>query len=82
MRAKLTTEAAPVDGVHSRLTGNLSGLWGHCAGLRGNCTGLTGDCSGLTGDLDECEITDEDRVRGIDVRTLVEAGPAVTGKEV
>jgi hypothetical protein len=65
----------------SRLAGDCSGLWGSISGLRGNCSGLWGECSGLTGDLDQCEITDEDRARGVDVRTLVETGPAVPGKE-
>ena len=37
----------------------------------GNCTGLSGDCSGLRGDLYECDITDEDRKKGIDIAELV-----------
>ena len=37
----------------------------------GNCTGLYGNCSGLRGDLDECDITDEDRKKGIDIAELV-----------
>lgn len=82
MRAKLTRLSSVCGGAHTRLTGDLSELRGDCSGLRGDCTGLTGDLSGLTGDLGACEITDEDRKRGIDVRTLVEPGPAVPGKEV
>jgi hypothetical protein len=57
-------------------------VWGRVSWLRGNCTGVRGCCTGLTGDLDECEISDEERARGIDVRTLVEPGPADPGKEV
>ena len=37
----------------------------------GNCTSLNGDCSGLRGDLYECDITDEDRKKGIDIAELV-----------
>ena len=37
----------------------------------GNCTGLRGDCTGLRGDLYECDITDEDRKKGIDIAELV-----------
>ena len=37
----------------------------------GNCTGLRGNCTGLRGDLDECDITDEDRKKGIDIAELV-----------
>ena len=40
-------------------------------GLSGNCTGLWGDCTGLSGDLDECEITDEERNKGIRLEELV-----------
>ena len=37
----------------------------------GNCSGLYGDCTGLRGDLYECDITDEDRKKGIDIAELV-----------
>ena len=37
----------------------------------GNCTGLYGNCTGLRGDLYECDITDEDRKKGIDIAELV-----------
>ena len=87
--SRLRGNCIGLTGDLSGLTGDLSGLWGHCTGLtgdcsrlRGNCTRLTGDCSGLTGDLDACDITKEDRARGVDVWTLVEPGPAVPGKEV
>ena len=35
---------------------------------------LKGDCSGLRGNLDECELTEEDRQRGVDIRDLVKLG--------
>ena len=67
-----------VDGTNSEmignctgLSGNCTGLRGNCTGLRGNCTGLRGDCTGLRGDLYECDITDEDRKKGIDIAELV-----------
>ena len=89
MLAKLKSESS-VCGAHSRLTGDLH---------RDDRRLLTAACQLLlavgrlhraerrllraVGDLDECEITDEERVRGVDVRTLVtEPGPAVPGKEV
>ena len=67
------------------LNGNCTGLYGNCTGLRGDCTrlngnctglsgdcsGLRGDCTGLRGDLYECDITDEDRKKGIDIAELV-----------
>ena len=60
-----------VDGTNSEMIGNCTGLYGNCTGLYGNCTGLRGDCTGLRGDLDECDITDEDRKKGIDIAELV-----------
>jgi len=53
-----------VDGTNSEMIGN-------CTSLNGNCTGLRGDCTGLRGDLYECDITDEDRKKGIDIAVLV-----------
>ena len=60
-----------VDGTNSEMIGNCTGLYGNCTGLYGNCTGLYGNCSGLYGDLYECDITDEDRKKGIDIAELV-----------
>jgi len=58
-------------GDSSGLWGDCSGLWGDCSGLRGNCTGLLGNCSGVWGDLGDCEISDEDRVKGININDLI-----------
>ena len=60
-----------VDGTNSEMIGNCTSLNGNCTGLYGNCTGLRGDCTGLRGDLYECDITDEDRKKGIDIAELV-----------
>ena len=60
-----------VDGTNSEMIGNCTGLSGNCSGLYGNCTRLNGNCTGLRGDLYECDITDEDRKKGIDIAELV-----------
>ena len=60
-----------VDGTNGEMIGNCTSLNGNCTGLYGNCTGLRGDCTGLRGDLYECDITDEDRKKGIDIAELV-----------
>ena len=39
--------------------------------LTGNVSGLRGGVSGLRGDIDLCELTDEDRARGVNIRFLV-----------
>jgi len=55
----------------SGLSGDCSYLWGYCSDLRGNCSDLRGDCSGLRGNLDECDITEEDRKRGVNIQSLI-----------
>ena len=46
-------------------------LRGDVTDLRGDVTDLRGTVSGLRGDVDECEITDEEREKGIDVNDLI-----------
>jgi len=67
-----------IKGVHSKLSGDVSGLYGdvselygYVSGLYGNVNGLYGDVSGLYGDVSDCEITDEDRAKGIDISELI-----------
>ncbi len=40
-------------------------------GLTGDVTGLRGDVTGLTGDVDRCELTDAERIAGVNVSDLV-----------
>ena len=67
-----------VSGGHERirgdatlLIGDVSRLIGDVTWLRGYVTGIRGDVTWLRGDVDECDITDEMRVRGVDVSDLV-----------
>ena len=54
------------------LTGDVSGLTGNVRWLlRGDVSGLTGNVSGLRGDVDKCEITSEDREKGVSISDLV-----------
>ena len=39
--------------------------------LYGDISGLYGDCDNIKGDLDDCDITDEDRKKGIDIQNLI-----------
>ena len=61
-----------VVGPNPELRGDCSGLVGDCSGLRGDCSMLRGNCTGLSGDLDECDITKQDRIEGVDISTLVQ----------
>jgi hypothetical protein len=40
-------------------------------GIRGNVNGISGNVTGIWGDVDDCEITDEEREKGVDVKSLV-----------
>lgn len=52
--------------------GYLSGVWGDLSGVWGDLTGVRGDLSGVSGNIDDCEITDEDRKKGISIDDLIE----------
>ena len=54
-----------------RKEGKNDKMSGDCSGLSGDCSGLEGNCSGLIGDLTDCEITNEDRYKGINIEDLV-----------
>ncbi|TXH50605.1 MAG: hypothetical protein E6Q97_20235 [Desulfurellales bacterium] len=54
-----------------RVLGAPPELKGDVSGLCGNASGLSGDATGLRGDLDECELTAEDRARGVAIESLV-----------
>jgi hypothetical protein len=61
-----------IEGKNPSMRGYCTGLSGDCTGLRGYCTGLSGDCTGLSGDIDSCELTEEERKKGIDIQNLRE----------
>ena len=60
-----------ISGDVSGLRGYVSGLSGDVTGIRGDVTGLSGDATGIRGNVDDCEITDEEREKGVDVKALV-----------
>ncbi|MDD3983951.1 MAG: hypothetical protein PHU54_08430, partial [Candidatus Omnitrophica bacterium] len=66
------------DGVPVGIRGNLSGITGDLTGITGDLTGITGDLSGIRGylsgirgNLDDCEITEGDRLHGINIVELI-----------
>lgn len=52
---------------------NDQGVWHDADGIRvdGTPDGVRGDLSGVRGDLDACELTDDERERGVSVDQLV-----------
>ena len=60
-----------VDGPHSGIKGDVSDIRGNVSGIWGDVSGITGNVTGITGDLDECKITDEERINGIHIEELL-----------
>ena len=77
MKAMLKS-VANITGIHdgiygdvSNIRGDVSNIRGNVRNIRGDVSDIYGDVSNIRGDLDECEITNEDRARGIDINSLV-----------
>ena len=58
--------------INSGLWGDISGLWGEInSELRGDISGLWGEITKIIGNIDDCQLTDEDRKKGIDITQLI-----------
>ena len=60
-----------LSGDCSRLWGDCSELSGNCSGLWGNCSRLSGNCSGLSGNCSECNLTEQEKLDGVNIQSLV-----------
>jgi len=67
----LSGDVSGLSGDVSGLSGHVSGLSGYVSGLSGDGSGLRGDVSGLSGDVHECEIMDDERENGINIKDLI-----------
>lgn len=61
-----------VRGALYGVRGDLTGVWGDLTFVRGDLTCVWGELTGVRGSLGECELTDADRARGVDIEDLVE----------
>ena len=68
VRGDLTGMRGDLSGVR----GDLSYVRGDLSEVRGDLSGVTGTLTGVSGNLDACELTDEDRKRGVDISELIE----------
>ena len=71
MRAKLKRTNI-ITGDDSRILGDRSRISGDVSNISGNVTGIFGDVTGIRGDLDDCDITAEERAKGINIEDLIE----------
>ena len=46
-------------------------LFGNVSGLFGNVSNISGDCTNVKGNLDECELTEDERKKGVYIKDLV-----------
>ena len=60
-----------IEGAPEGVTGNLTGITGNLFGITGDLFGIRGDLTGIRGDLDDCDITPEERERGISIEDLI-----------
>ena len=67
----VTGDLTGVWGDLTGVTGDLSDIWGDLTGVTGDLTGVTGDLTGVTCDLDDCGITEQDRLEGVHVDALI-----------
>ena len=71
MRRNLKKIKVLLTGDVDGLRGDVDGLTGDVDGLTGDVDGLRGDVTGLRGDVDSCEITKEEREKGINIEDLI-----------
>jgi len=74
IRGDLTDVRGNLSRIHGDLidvSGNLSGISGDLTGISGDLTGIIGDLTGIRGDLTDCELTKEDRIKGVDISELI-----------
>ena len=53
------------------LTKTMTRIRGDLTGITGDLIGITGNLTSVTGDLNDCDISYEERKKGIDINDLV-----------
>ena len=52
----------------NKITNKIVGIH---SSISGNVTGISGDVTGISGDVDECELTSENRKKGVKINDLI-----------
>jgi len=56
----------------SEISGDISNIYGEISSnLSGDLFGISGNVFGISGNIDDCELTEEDRKKGVDIENLV-----------
>ena len=56
---------------NENLTGDLSKIYGNAEDISGDVSGIYGNVSDISGNVDDCELTKEDRKRGVNISDLL-----------
>jgi hypothetical protein len=67
----LIGDVSCIRGDVSCIRGDVSGISGNVSGIIGDVSGIIGDVSGVSGNVSDCEITDVERLAGVDIAELV-----------
>ena len=65
-------DVSSILGDVSGIMGDVSSIWGDVSGIRGDMSGIRGDVFGIRGDVDKCELSYEDRQKGVNIYDLVD----------
>ena len=68
------TYPAHISGDPFGICGDISSIFGNVTGIFGNVTGIRGDVTGIRGNQDCCEISNEERENGIEIKDLLIIG--------
>jgi len=60
-----------ISGDVSGISGDVSDIWGDVSNISGNVSGISGNVSGISGDLDDCNISKNERDKGIRIDFLI-----------
>ena len=67
----ISGDVSGIRGNVSGISGNVTGIRGYVSGISGNVNGIRGDLTGIRGDVDNCELTEEEREKGININDLI-----------
>lgn len=66
-------DVSKIRGDVSGIVGSVSKIEGDVSNVRGDMSGIFGDVTVIRGNLDECGITQKDRIKGINIQDLIGA---------
>lgn len=69
---KMTGNVAYISGDVTFISGDVSNISGDVSNILGNVSGISGDVTYISGNIDDCDISDEERAKGVNITDLIE----------